>query len=165
MSDAPTRPMDEPRPEGSRTPRESPPRRSGSTKPANGAGGSPRRTTSKERVRAGLLETYVGIGGGINLLGIIRDDAGIAATGVAIVEHSQRATDAWLELADQNPAILAALGKFVEGSALAAVVVAHVPMLMPLAQSRGLFGPQGTPPQPQPQNGNGPTPGPGGPHE
>lgn len=65
-----------------------------------------------------------------------------ASAGVAMVEQSAQAAEAWVELADQNAAVRRALEQLMTGSAWTKLAMAHVPIAIALIGPRfdGLFG-------------------------
>lgn len=117
---------------GDRPPRdETPPK----VKPAE----PKKRTPTDKKLAAELASTYQGIGLAVMGVGNLRQDPGVIATGVAVVEHAEQASEAWLDLADQNPKVKAALKRFTEASAVGSLVMVHASMLIPLAASRGII--------------------------
>lgn len=54
------------------------------------------------------------------------------------IESSGAAADAWVDVAEKNPKIKAALLKFTSGTAMAQVVSVHVTMLLPVLSGYGV---------------------------
>lgn len=116
-----------------------------------------RRSPNDRKLRDALTNTYQTVGTIVAGIGQSNQDAGLAAFGVNVANRADEAADAWMELADQNPGVKAALARFAEGSAVANLIGVHVSMAFPLLAARGLlpgFIPQGAPVDPS-QNGNG----------
>jgi hypothetical protein len=147
-----TTPRDEARPKtGRRSPRAS----AGTDTPPRDA---PRRRVGSDRkLRDALTNTYQTVGTVVAGIGHSHEDAPLTAFGVNVANHAEDAADAWMELADQNPGVKAALARFAEGSAVANLIGVHVSMAFPLLVARGLvpgFVAQTAPPAPD-QNGAG----------
>ena len=127
---------------GERPPRgETPPKREPKAKPkAAAAEPTPKRRTPTDRkLAAELTSTYQGIGLAVSGIGVARSDTGLMGTGAAMVNNAEHASEAWLDLADQNPRVKAALVKFTEASAIGSLVAVHLSMAVPLLASRGVI--------------------------
>lgn len=98
-----------------------------------------KRTPADKKLGAELASAYQGIGLAVIGIGISREDNGVRDTGVSMVNHAEQAAEAWLDLADQNPAVKRALKKFTEASAIGSLVVVHLSMAAPLLADRGVI--------------------------
>lgn len=112
-----------------------------------------RRSPSDRKLREALTNTYQTIGTVVAGIGNNSDDPALLAFGVNVANKADDAADAWMELADQNPGVKAALARFAEGSAVANLIGVHVSMAFPLLVARGLI--PGFVAQTAPQNGDG----------
>lgn len=97
------------------------------------------RRTTDDKVRESLTGTYQMLGGTLASIGMVKQDSGLAGTGVAFINSAETLTDAWMDLAEQNPAVKAALRRFTEGSSLGTLIVAHGACMVPLLASRGVI--------------------------
>ena len=61
------------------------------------------------------------------------------AAAVHIINQSGVAADAWIDLAEKNPKVKAALQKFVSGTASAQLLTIHLTMFAPLLASHGVI--------------------------
>jgi hypothetical protein len=93
-----------------------------------------------------LAGIYQGLGVAIMGLGASRateaspqGDAGIAGVGAAMFQNADAAALAWLDLADQNPAVKAWLHRITEASAVGSLVAVHFAMALPLLADRGVI--------------------------
>lgn len=89
-----------------------------------------------------LTQIYVAVGLSINGIGSLKEDAGIALTGQRFVEKAESLSQNWLELANTNPAVKAALKKITQGSALGSLIVGHAVCVLPFVADRGIIPPQ-----------------------
>lgn len=159
-----TTPRDEERPpRETRTPRAARARAEKEAEPKQETP-KPKVTPTNRKLKASVQSTYESVGLLVIGVGMSKQDNGLIGSGQAITTNAEAAADAWLELADQNPAVKRAMQRFAEGSAVATLVTVHVGMLLPLAASRGVIPaafmgmPGMAPTEPEPtaaQNGNG----------
>lgn len=91
-----------------------------------------------KQLRDNLERFYATVGGGVATAGVLRGDVGLVASGTNIGTKAAETADAWLELADTNPRIKRFLEAFMEGSAIANLVAAHLSMIVPIVASQGL---------------------------
>lgn len=82
------------------------------------------------------------VGMGVHAVAQARGDVNMVAAGVNITSQANGTADAWLELSQQNPQVKRMLQGFVQGSAVANLVGAHVAMIAPIVASRGIIPPQ-----------------------
>jgi len=97
------------------------------------------RSADDRKLQTELTGIYQGIGVGIGGIGVGKRDEGLAATGAMVVTNAEAAAAAWLDYADQNPAVKRALKRFTEASAIGSLVAVHVAMLAPLLVDRGVI--------------------------
>lgn len=125
-----------------------------------------KRPPTDRRIADSITGTYQSAGMVIIAAAMARQDEGLLGTGQAVVNGAESASEAWLELADQNPKVKKALQRFSEGSAVATLFAVHIGMVLPLAASRGVLPPMfgaataaaaagGGMPMPPSMNGNG----------
>lgn len=117
--------------------------------------GAPRRG-SMARVRESLIGTYAMVGVMTVASSQGREDPSLQVLGESITLRAEAAADAWLELADQNPAVKRALIAFAEGSAIASLLTIHFAMLAPFLAAREVIPPMFAAPFTPPRNGAGP---------
>lgn len=144
----PTTPSDEPTRPPRRTRRPRPSAAAGVPRPQSdetpggddAATAKPRRGTDR-KVKESLVTTYQTVGMLTVASAMAREDDALVAFGTAVTSRAEAAADAWLELADQNPAVKAALIKFTQGSAVANLAAVHLSMVFPLLAARGVIPP------------------------
>lgn len=115
------------------------------------------RTAADKKLGVSVAGFYQTAGLGLLAMGMNREDAGLAGTGTALIENAETVAEAWLDLADQNPAVKRALVKFTQVSAAGTLVTMHGMMLLPLLADRGVIPPMvaATMAGQAQQNGNG----------
>lgn len=126
-----------------RPPREEEPTPQGAPRdPVDPAPREPRpRSPQDRKLAASIAEMYQAagmIGYGIAQQ---KQDQGLGQTSANIMENSEAIAEAWMDLADKNPKIKAALKSITEVSAIGAVVGLHVTCVLPFLASRGIGGP------------------------
>lgn len=102
--------------------------------------GTPRRGQDR-KVQESLAASYQMFGGVLTSAGMVRSDNGLVQTGVVVIERSEMLAEAWMDLADTNPAIKVALRRFTEGSAVGGLILLHLTCAMPLLVDRGVIPP------------------------
>jgi hypothetical protein len=95
-------------------------------------------TPDDRKLHASLIRFYGMVGVGITGAGMARGDVGLATVGVNITSQAEGTADAWIELSQQNPRVRKVLQGFVQGSAAANLIGAHVGMVVPLLAARGM---------------------------
>lgn len=95
-----------------------------------------------KRLHASLCTGYEGIGGVVIAIGNAKNDDGLKGVGLKCVNNADRAADAWIELAAENPKIKAMLLRFTETSKVGVLVGIHVAMFVPLLADRGIVPPE-----------------------
>lgn len=91
-----------------------------------------------DQLRESLTTNYQMVGMLVIGIGMPREDPGLIGMGTQMVNRSDAVADAWLELAEKNPKVKAALRRFSEGSAAATLIGVHLSMAAPLLASRGI---------------------------
>lgn len=107
-------------------------------KPKATAKPSDGRTPADRKLAASVAEMYTMMGMMVGGIGDIKQDPGLSGTGLALVGNSEAIAETWMDLADKNPKVKAALKNITEVSAVGAVVGIHVSCAMPLLISRGV---------------------------
>jgi len=97
------------------------------------------RSAEDRKLQTELTGIYQGIGVAVGGIGVAREDQGLMGTGAMFAANAEAASSAWLDYADQNPAVKRALKKFTEASAVGSLVAVHVVMLAPLLIDRGVI--------------------------
>lgn len=123
------------RPRDDRPPRREP-RKPASPPPPRGSGDTRARAGNDRKLKEGLQGLYTTIG--MTVLATAGDDPTRYA-GEHIVNMAEPAADAWIDLGNQNPKVKAALVKFSEGTAAAAIIGIHVTMLAPFLLAKGMI--------------------------
>lgn len=94
--------------------------------------GAPKRTPADRKLATSLSSTYQAVGVSICTVGIHRGgDARFLTSGQSFIEKADELAEAWMQLADQNPKVKAALRKFTETSAMAGLVGMHFACMAP----------------------------------
>lgn len=96
-------------------------------------------TPDERKLAASISGTYSMMGTGLIGIGMRMDDAGIAGSGVSMVNMAEETAAAWIELSRKNPKVKAYLKKITEAGASAVVIGMHIAMFMPLLASRGIL--------------------------
>ena len=140
----------------------------GATKPPPAPGdsgtrstGSTRRSPQDRKLQEAISGTYQLASMSLMAVGYRLGDNGVAGSAVAMAEQSDALAELWMDLADRNPKIKAALRRFTEASAASALVAAHVPIVAPLLIDRGILPgdlPQYVPATPSANGGDPTTP-------
>jgi hypothetical protein len=84
---------------------------------------------------AALAQFYGMVGIGLTAAGQGINNPGLAVAGVNVASRGEVTAEAWVDLAENNPAIRKALEGFLAGSAWATVIGGHVMMAAPVALS------------------------------
>jgi hypothetical protein len=126
-------------PKATAPPRTAP--RARATAPKATAASRDGRTPADRKLAASIAEMYqmlgmVGMG-----VATTKQDQGIAGTSAAVLQNSEAIAEAWMDLADKNPKVKAALKSITEVSAIGAVVGLHVTCALPFLADRGVGGP------------------------
>jgi hypothetical protein len=97
-----------------------------------------RRTPTDKKLASSIAGTYQAVGVTLIGFGQHKDDKGLVFTGIKVCESAEPIADAWLDLADQNPAVKKALKKFTEVTAAGTLIGMHVSMILPLLADRNI---------------------------
>lgn len=97
------------------------------------------RSADDRKLQTELTGIYQGIGVTVAGIGVAKSDQGLAVTGATVTNNAEAAASAWLDYADQNPAVKKALKRFTEASAIGSLVAVHVAMIAPLLVDRGVI--------------------------
>jgi hypothetical protein len=98
-----------------------------------------RRTPADRKLQEAVAGLYQTAGMAIIGVGMSRSSEDTANAGAHIVNMAPAVSDAWIDLANQNPQVKRYLQKLGEGSATATLIGLHVAMLAPLAAAGGLL--------------------------
>lgn len=96
-------------------------------------------TTKDAKLQESITDLYAQ--GGLILAGVgmAREDVGIQSVGIGMANGSQAIGEAWMDLADKNPKVKAALVKFTEVSSVGVLVSLHVAIVLPFMADRGMI--------------------------
>lgn len=93
------------------------------------------RTPADRKLAESVAAMYSGVGMLVMGIGVPRahatGDERLVATGIEIQGQAETFAEAWMNLADKNPKVKAALKKATEGGAFAEVFALHVALLLP----------------------------------
>jgi hypothetical protein len=119
--------------------RTAPRRSAGATKDtAKDAPPRARPGTKDAKLQESIVDLYAQGGLLIAGVGMARADEGITSVGVGLANGSQAIGEAWMDLADKNPKVKAALLKFTEVSSVGVLVSLHVAVVLPFMADRGM---------------------------
>lgn len=95
-------------------------------------------TPKEQKLADKITPLYMMAGSSLTMLGMVRQDQGIANTGQAVGTYAAEAAKQWVVLARSNDAVRKWLERIAEGVGIGGLVAVHAFMVLPLLVDRGL---------------------------
>lgn len=90
------------------------------------------------KLQDGLRDLYVQAGLIVDMGHIPLGKPGLHVAAVNIITRAPTMAEEWMDLADQNPAVKEALNRFLSGTSLVGVVMAHAFLAIPVVAAMGV---------------------------